>query len=239
MAINFVTNDPDADFLNTPQQKAARPDRPAGKAGFTFTGAVPQKVYDQDTEPAEFLFWQCREAALAAVETWETFESPLTQWARSPNRKKLELSIKFQDPQFTGNQQLNEFYDGDGLRFFAFTNANNVTTFSGKSTDTVSHETGHALLDTLRPELFESNFPEVNAFHEAFADCMALLTALFNQDTRKKLLSAAPDLGSPNFVESISEYLADAVLNEFSRARAHTASPQTQPLRMGAPRSLT
>jgi hypothetical protein len=217
VAINFITNDPDADVLNTPEEKPARPDRPAGKAGFKFTGVVPQKVYDPDTEPDEFLFWQCREAALAAVETWESFDSPLSQWARSPNRKKLELSLKFQDPQITGNQQLNAFYDGNGVRFFAFTNANNVTTYSGKSTDTVSHETGHALLDTVRPELFESNLPEVNAFHEAFADCMALLTALFNQDTRKHLLAAAPDLGSANFVESMSEYLSDAVLKEFGK----------------------
>jgi hypothetical protein len=217
VAINFITNDPDSDALNTPEQKTARADRPASKAGFKFTGAVPQKVYDPDTEPDEFLFWQCREAALAAIETFESFDAPLGQWARSPNRKKLELSIKFQDPQFTGNQQLNAFYDGDGLRFFAFTNAKNVTTFSGKSTDTVSHETGHALLDTVRPELFESSLPEVNAFHEGFADCMALLTALFNDDTRTQLLAAAPDLGSANFVESMSEYLSDAVLKEFGK----------------------
>jgi hypothetical protein len=215
VAINFITNDPDADVLNTPEQQAARPDRPASRAGFKFTGAVPQKVYDPNTAPDEFLFWQCREAALAAVETWESFDAPVSQWARSPNRKKLELSLKFHDPQITGNQQLNAFYDGDGLRFFAFTNANNVTTYSGKSTDTVSHETGHALLDSVRPELFESNLPEVNAFHEAFADCMALLTALSNQDTRRKLLADAQDLGSSNFVESMSEYLSDAVLKEF------------------------
>jgi hypothetical protein len=220
VAINFITNDPDADVLNSPEHQAARPDRPAGKAGFKFTGAVTQKVYDPDTEADKFLFWQCREAALAAIETWESFEAPLNQWARSPNRKKLELSLKFHDPEITGNRQLNAFYDGSGLRFFAFTNARNVTTFSGKSTDTVSHETGHALLDTVRPELFESNLPEVNAFHEAFADCTALLTALSNQDTRKKLLASAPDLGSANFVESMSEYLSDAILKEFGKVAA-------------------
>ena len=217
MPINFITNDPDADVLNTPEQQTALPDRPTGKAGFKFEGAVPQKVYDPDTQPDEFLFWQCRQAALAAIDTFESFDAPISQWARSPNRKKLELSIKFQDPQITGDQQLNAFYDGDGVRFFAFTNAQNVTTYSGKSTDTVSHETGHALLDTVRPELFESILPEVNAFHEAFADCMALLTALSNQDTRTKLLAAAPNLGSANFVESMSEYLSDAVLNEFGK----------------------
>src|SRR5262249_14059812 len=156
VAINFITNDPDSDVLNTPSAKSARPNRPAGKAGFTFTGAVPEKVYDPAAQPDEFLFWQCREAALAAIEMREATESPLTQWARSRNRKKLELSIEFHDPQFTGSRQLNAFYDGQGLRFFAFTNAKGVTTYSGKSTDTVSHETGHALLDTVRPELFLS-----------------------------------------------------------------------------------
>jgi hypothetical protein len=215
LAINFITNDPDSDVLNTPKQQPARPNRPPTKAGFTFTGVVPERAFDPASQPDEFLFWQCREAALAAIETWETIEGPLTQWARSGNRKKLELSIEFQDPEFTGNQQLNAFYDGEGLRFFAFTNARGVTTYSGKSTDTVSHETGHALLDTVRPELFQSFLPEVNAFHESFADCMALLTALADQESRRKLLAAAPDLGSPNFVESMSEYLSNAILNEF------------------------
>ena len=49
---------------------------------------------------------------------------------------------------------------------------------------------------------------------------MALLTALSNQDTRKKLLAAAPDLGSANFVESMSEYLSGAILKEFGKVAA-------------------
>ena len=43
------------------------------------------------------------------------------------------------------------------------------------------------------------------------ADCMALLTALFDQGTRQALLAASPDLSSTNFVESLSEQLSNAV----------------------------
>jgi len=51
VAINFITNDPDSDVLNTPIARPARPNRPAGRAGFTFTGAVSEKVYDPAAQP--------------------------------------------------------------------------------------------------------------------------------------------------------------------------------------------
>src|SRR5262249_31710890 len=103
---------------------------------------------------------------------------------------------------------------GTGVRFFDF-NDGTQTTFSGNSTDTVSHEVGHALLDSVRPELFQSMLPEVNAFHEAFGDCMAILTALSDQPTRAALLAASPDLGAKNFVEATSEYLSAAIRRQF------------------------
>ena len=50
---------------------------------------------------------------------------------------------------------------------------------------------GHALLDAVRPELWESVYTEPAAFHEAFADCMALLVGLFDAASRQALLRAA------------------------------------------------
>ncbi|HEX3147745.1 MAG TPA: hypothetical protein VHR66_06650 [Gemmataceae bacterium] len=212
MAINFLPNDPLAVDQMPMRKQDPRSDRPASRAGFTFFGAVPEKQYDQDTD--EFLFWQCREAALAAVENWEDLNGNLTAWARSG--KKLELSLDFDDPEFTGPQKLNAFYDGDGLRFFIFKNDDDGTRVcSGLSTDTVTHEAGHALLDTLRPEFMESNFPEVNAFHEAFGDINAVLTALADKPTRAALLNQSADLGQANFVEASSEYLSDAIRRQF------------------------
>ena len=214
MTINFIPNDPNARNDLPMRQQPARPDRSASRAGFNFENPhAPQDRFDFGT--LDFLFWQSREAALAAVEAWEEFAGNLTSWAnRSANPKRIDLSPVFDDGQTFGARRLNAYYDGQGVRFFDFNNGEE-TIFSGVSTDTVSHECGHALLDSVRPELFHSNLPEVPAFHEAFGDCIALLTALADRPTRTKLLQVSPDLSAANFVESNSEYLSAAILKQF------------------------
>ncbi|MGH9948513.1 MAG: M36 family metallopeptidase, partial [Pyrinomonadaceae bacterium] len=202
MPINFIPNDP-LTLADMPiRSKPALPERPARKAGFTFVDAVPQNQFNPGT--AEFLFWQCREAALMALEMWELLNGPLSEWARSmPNRKRLRLIQN-------NGVDLNAYYDGASLSFFEFTTGAK-TTFSGASTDVVAHEAGHAFLDAIRPDLWDSNMTEPNAFHEAFGDCIAILTALFDQDTRTALLNVTADLGDANFVEATAEDLSDAV----------------------------
>lgn len=202
MPINFIPNDPLALASLPMRETEARRNRPAGRAGFTFVNQVSQGLFTPGTPG--FLFWQCREAALAALETWETLNGNLNAWARSsPDRRKLVLNQN-------AGIELNAFYDGESLSFFQFTTGTK-TTFSGASTDVVAHEAGHALLDAIRPDLWSSTLPEPNAFHEAFGDCMAILTALFDQETRVALLAASPDLGTANFVEAAAEELSDAV----------------------------
>ncbi|HLM03443.1 MAG TPA: M36 family metallopeptidase, partial [Pyrinomonadaceae bacterium] len=92
-------------------------------------------------------------------------------------------------------------------------------------TDVVAHEAGHALLDTIRPDLWTSTLTEPNAFHEAFGDCMAILTALFDQETRVALLAESPNLGTANFVEAAAEDLSDAVRRAIS-ANHPAAAPR-------------
>ena len=210
MPINYVPNDPLVTEVPMRRQKP-RPDRPANRAGLNFFDAVAEQLYDRDAQPLEFLFWQCREAVLAALDMWEAMDGNLAKWAHAP---KIDLSQNFQHPQFTGTRRLNAFYDGSGLRFFIFDDAT-PNVFSGISADTVSHETGHALLDVMRPEFFTSIRPEINAFHEAFGDCTAILTALADKPTRKALLTASPNLDTPNFVEASSEYLSEGIRQQF------------------------
>jgi hypothetical protein len=202
MPINFIPNDPLATGSVPMRNKEPLANRKSGQAGFTFVAASAAALFDPGT--ADFLFWQSREAALAAIQMWETLNGPLKQWGpETVNPDKLDLLPDADD-------DLNAFYDRQSLSFFHHT-VGAETFFSGASTDVVSHESGHAFLDTLRPELFGTSITEHGAFHEAFGDCTALLTALFDQATRKSLLAASADLGSPNFVESLSEELSSAV----------------------------
>jgi hypothetical protein len=200
MSINFIPNDP----LAGPAAPAARvitrrPNRPASRAGFTLSNPSPDGAFPPGTPG--FLFWQCREAGLAAIEAWEAFAGPLTAW--QGNRKRLPL---LQDV----GVDVNAFYDRDSFSFF-HQKIGATTLFSGASTEVVSHEVGHGLLDSVRPELWDAPFLETGAFHEAFGDCIAMLTCLNDRETRKKLLATTTTLRKRNFVESVMEELADGI----------------------------
>src|SRR5262245_4564618 len=174
------------------------PNRPASRAGFDFIGVQPEGVFDPATQTAGFLFWQCREAALRALAAWEEVsQASFTSWQSG---KKIDL-----DPD--AGVDLNAFYNRSSLQFFHFTTGSK-TFLSGASTDVVAHEAGHGILDAARPDLWNSALFEVNSAHEAFGDCVAILTALLDGPTRAALLAA---LSQKNFVESTAENLAAGI----------------------------
>src|ERR1043166_2597386 len=78
MAILFLPNDPLVAPLLPVRQQPPRPDPPATQAGFSYTAEVTEGIYSLDS--VEFRFWQCREAALATLETWATLAPPLGLW---------------------------------------------------------------------------------------------------------------------------------------------------------------
>ena len=138
----------------------------------------------------------------------------LTAW--QGNRKRLAL---LQD----AGVELNAFYDRQSFAFFPFP-VGTKTFFSGASTDVVAHEIGHGLLDAIRPDLWNAAFMEVAAFHEAFGDCVAILTALEDRETRKKLLAVTTTLKKQNFVESTIELLAAGI--KALQANHNAAAPR-------------
>ena len=82
---------------------------------------------------------------------------------------------------------LNAFYDRNGLHFFHGT-VRGTKIYSGESPDVVCHELGHAVLDALKPQLFDVASIEAAAFHESFGDCSAMLSNLMLPSFRHGVL---------------------------------------------------
>jgi len=197
--INFIPNDPRVVATLKMRTQPARAERPAGVARFRYVAHGPQALYAPGT--ADFLFWQSREAALSAVVVFERLSGQrVRRWARAASPKTLDLLPN-------DGFDLNAYYDGQSLSFFEY-QTSGVTTHSAASTDVVAHEAGHALLDSIRPDLWDTTFPETNAFHEAFGDCMALLTALADTATRSRVVA---NVNKRNVVETTAEDLSAGV----------------------------
>src|SRR5882724_12392210 len=88
MAINFIPNDPAAGSAAPPiRQKAKLPTRPTSRSGFIYSNVSPEGAANPGTP--QFLFWQARDAAIAAVNAWEASAGVHKVW--QGNRKKLPL----------------------------------------------------------------------------------------------------------------------------------------------------
>ena len=89
----------------------------------------------------------------------------------------------------------NAFYERDSrsLQFFHFLSAreNYVgrTVFTCLSHDIVSHETAHAILDGIAPDLYNAISPQSLALHEAIADITALLMSIRSGHLRETVLN--------------------------------------------------
>ena len=205
MPINFISNDPAIPGAAV-QAITPTPDRTASKATFVVDQLPSEQVYSAGS--VDFVAWQAREAALRALVTFETIAGALPGWIGDASRKQLDLYPNF-------GQDLNAYYDRGSISFFEFP-VMGRTIYSGASTDVVSHETGHAILDALRPDLWDVSMVEVQAFHEGFGDCIALMTALSDRDTRLAILQNDPTLSNANFVEATAEELSAAIGTEIS-----------------------
>lgn len=233
MTINYIPNDPMAGnpILRT---TVAVANRSASRTRFVVSAFPAQAVYAVGTD--NFVAWQSREAAFRTLDVFESICGPLPGWLGRPARKTLKLI------PIAGND-INAYYDRNSISFFqAQIGATKV--YSGASSDVVAHEAGHAILDALRPDLWNANMIEIGAFHEGIGDCMAIMLALSDRDTRRDLLAGGASIERPNFVEATAEELSDAIRrgvspghNAAAPRRAHNnfqwALPQTLPANGG------
>jgi hypothetical protein len=136
----------------------------------------PPQIYEKGTP--NFRYWAATAALERAATFWRTLAPAEISW-----QPGAVLPVILDE-----GEDLNAFYDRKALNFFHGPNGQGGLAFSGESPDVVCHELGHGILDSLRPELFEAMNLEVPAFHEAFADISALLTALQVPQVRAAVL---------------------------------------------------
>jgi hypothetical protein len=106
-----------------------------------------------------------------------------------------------------GNNLFNAFYNRKGLSFFCGLDRKDGRSICmANSPDVVSHETGHAILDALRPDLWNVQSAEIWAFHEAFADVIAIQSVLQHAVVVERVLAETNgDIGRTNMVSKLGE----------------------------------
>ena len=200
-------------FLNDP---AARGDRlvavappeetDRGPWAFRVQGTAPApRSYDPDT--TEFLYWQLAAALDRGKRLWTRLAPRPGTWTPGPVLPAVPAAGK----------DLNAFYDRQALRFFRDVDAKTgAAVESGESPDVSTHEQGHAILDALRPDLWNAPHFEVAAFHEAFGDLAAIFVALAEPVLDADVVAATrADPSRSNLVSRLAEELGAAVRDNY------------------------
>jgi len=186
---------------------------------FSISGeAIPVGVYEPGT--AGFRHWTAADSLRRTADLW----APLLGRHRVKRWQPAETLPVTLD---AGND-LNAYYDRTQLAFF-HSGRGKAAVYSGESPDIVCHETGHACLDALRPDLWDAPFIEIAAFHESFGDITAMLAALALPQVRESVLPAlVANKASP--LSRIAEQLGAAM------RRFHPAAVESDCLRDAANR---
>jgi len=157
---------------------------------------------------AEFVNVQTFVTADKTIKTMEAYLGRKIGW--SFGREQIALHPD-------KGKMMNAYYNKkDGsLNFFHFTDKKTGETIhTGKSYETVAHETGHALLDGLRPGILGWNI-ETEALHEAFADIVSMLSALQDENNIKKFLEeTGGNFSNKNIIAHTGEQFGMSALGQ-------------------------
>ena len=172
-------DDPGAPGCGTQPVQSRAPDLAKGRLPIAMTDmGPPPGLYDTGT--AEFRYWTAAEALHRSATVWGSLLPDGVTWVET-NGRRLPIGLD-------EGEDLNAYYDRNGLHFFHAISGGRVV-YSGESPDVCSHELGHAVLDALRPELWDASFIEGGAFHESFGDMSSLLTGLQMPSIREAVLT--------------------------------------------------
>src|SRR6185369_2078031 len=201
-------DDPGDPRTQPPRQPivVAAPNVSASPLPFKIAGTAPAaKVYPAGT--ASFRYFAAAAALRRTASFWGSIIPSGTQWELGKT-----LPVILDD-----GVDLNAFYtrgdfqDAPGLHFFHAT-VGGRTFFSGESPDVVCHEMGHAVLDAIRPQLFNAQTIEAAAFHEAMGDISAMLSSLQVPSFRQAVFAeTAGMLNRASRLSRLAEQLGAAI----------------------------
>jgi hypothetical protein len=108
----------------------------------------------------------------------------------------------------------NAYYDraSKSLQFYYFNGENDKVVYTCLSSDIVNHEFGHAVLDGVRPNFYESITGEGAAFHEFLGDLTAILMAFRNNAFRRYVLKESHgDLATDTLLANLAQEFGQAL----------------------------
>lgn len=151
--------------------------------------------------------WQAENAYISLVNCLNNlqkyFPTTIKKWAATSNLIIFPRA---------GNQA-NAYYDRSSLKFFYFNSyVDKKLIYTVESSDIVTHELGHAILDAIRPDFWSAAAFEVGAIHESFGDIIALINLLqYDIVLDKMMISTGGNLRQNNFVSELAEQFGKAL----------------------------
>jgi hypothetical protein len=146
-----------------------------------YEGKAPSRFLDDP----HFHAWNCYAIAMSTLRRFEFALGRRVKWKIDGHQLKV-VPHAFADA--------NAFYSRqDESLLFGYFEGSNGTVQTCLAHDVIAHETTHALLDGLRERYTDASSHDQAAFHEGFADVVALLSVFAMPGVAGRLLdSAAP-----------------------------------------------
>lgn len=118
-------------------------------------------------------------------------------------------------------EDLNAYYDRRALNFFHGPSGEGEgkLVYSGASVDILCHEMGHAILDSIKPELWNVASAEAAAFHESFGDMSAILCGLQVKQVREDIIGETRgNLYRSSWLSRVAEQMGEAIRAQYPDA---------------------
>jgi hypothetical protein len=169
--------EPDADVTPIPRPV---PDLRATPLAFAFSDPAPA------AEPAKpgtaaLRYWTAADALRRGADFWTGMDGGPAAW-QADIGEQLAVTLD-------KTVRLNAEYRRDGGLIFYHQEVAGHTCYTAESPDIACHELGHAVLDAIRPQLWDEMSIEIAGLHEAFGDVSALLVALQLPSVREAVLA--------------------------------------------------